>query len=269
MKAIPKISKKGFVLTVLSLVLIAVIAIGGSVAYFTDYDEVTNTFTMGRVKIGLDEPGWDDGDGLDLLPGNVRTKDPTVTAREGQSYMRIRMEIVDGGGNYITNADQLNLILETLYYDKEYGTAAPNIAENRKYSTTELQALIVQGKIDREYNKTDFVFAGIKTGNPAVRYYNYMANSGIFDAEAASPYTAVLFSNVVIAKDWNNEEIFILDGDEYETTPGGGLEVTVKGTGYKIILTAEAIQSSDMANALEAFMALDAATNVTRDTSGT
>lgn len=264
-----EISNKGLILTILSLALIAVIAIGGSIAYFTDYDEATNTFTMGKVKVDLDEPNWDDDDGLGLLPGNVRVKDPTVTAVEGQSYMRIRMEIVDGDGNYITDANQLKLILDTLYYDKAYGTMAPNIAENQKYLTTELQTLITLNNIDQQYNKTDFAFAGILTGNPAVRYYNYIANGGIFDATNTPPDTSVLFSNVVIPKDWNNEEIFILDGDEYETTSTGGLEVTIKGTGYKIILGVEAIQSSDMANAAEAFAALDTTAGVIRDTSGT
>lgn len=264
-----KISKKGLVLMILSLILIAVIAISGSLAYFTNYDEVTNTFTMGRVKIGLDEPGWDEDDGKELLPGSVRTKDPTVTAMEGQSYMRIRMEIVDGDGNYITDADQLQLILDSLYYDKAYGTALPNIAESQRYSVAGLQTLITQGKIDQQYNKTDFAFAGIETGKPAVRYYNYIANGGIFDATTTPSDTAVLFSNVVIAKDWSNKEIFTLSGDEYEATPTGGLEVIVKGTGYKIRLQAEAIQSTDVSGAAEAFTELDAATGVTRDTSGT
>lgn len=264
-----KISQKSLMLMILSLILIAVITISSSLAYFTSYDEVTNTFTMGRVKIGLEEPGWNEGDGKELLPGSVRTKDPTVTAMEGQSYLRIRMEIVDGDENYITNADQLQLILDSLYYDKAYGNAVPNIAEGEKYSVAQLQTLITQGKIDQQYNKTDFVFDGIETGKPAVRYYNYITNGGIFDATATPSDIAVLFSNVVIASDWSNKEIFILNGDEYEVTSTGGVEVIAKGTGYKIRLQAEAIQSTDMSGAAEAFTELDAATGVTRDTSGT
>jgi len=260
-------NKKGLTLVILSVVLIAVIALSGTIAYFTDFDEVTNTFVMGNVKIDLDEPNWNEEDGLNLLPGNVRTKDPTVTASEGQSYMRIRMEIVDGGGNLITDTDRIDLILATLFYDKAYGTTPSNIDESRKYSVSDLNALVAANKIHTEYNKDAFVFAGIETGKPSARYYNYIANGGIFDA-AAPADVAVLFSNVVIPKDWNNQEIFDLNGDLYDTTSNGGLEVTVPGTGYKIVLKAEAIQSSDMADADEAFAALNEATGVTIDANG-
>jgi len=262
MKVKMKLSKKGIILTLLALAVVVIIATGGSIAYFTDYGEAVNTFTMGKVKIDLKEPGWHDNDGKELLPGSVRTKDPTVTAMEGQSYMRVRMEIVDGNGNDITNARQRDLILKTLYYDAAYGTAAPNLSAGQKYAVADLTAMVAQGKIQQEYNKTNFTFAGIENGNPAVRYYNY---TGIFDSGKTPPDKAVLFTNIVIPKDWNNEEIFILDGDQYTTTPEGGIEITVKGTGYKIRITAEAIQSVNMANADEAFLALDAATGVTRD----
>ena len=261
-------SKKALLLTILSIVLVAVMAIGGTIAFFTDKDEVTNTFTMGNVKIDLDEPNWEEDDGLNLLPGNVRTKDPTVTAVDGKSYMRIRLEIVDGAGALITDADRINLILSSLYYDTAYGTASPNISETQKYSTTDLATLVTQNKANKEYNKTAFAFAGIETGKPGVRYYNYVANSGIFDATATPADKAVLFTNVVIAKDWNNEEIYILNGDTYTTGSDGRHEVTVAGSGYKIKIVAEAIQQSGMASDAEAFTALDAATGVTRDTSG-
>ncbi len=262
MKTKLKVSRKSLLLTILALGLVAVLAIGGSVAYFTDADEAVNTFTMGKVKIDLDEPGWEEDDGKDLLPGSVRVKDPTVTAVEGQSYMRVRMSIVDGEGNLITNEQQLALIMETLFYDTAYGTDEPNLAEGEKYEVADLDALVTQEKIQREYNHTDFTFAGIQTGNPAVRYYNY---NGIFNAETDPPDKAVLFSNVVVPKDWHNEEIFILDGDEYELSPEGSLEVTVKGTGYKVLIRAEAIQSVGMVSAEEAFAALDEAAGITRE----
>jgi len=261
-------NKKRLIITILSLVLVAVAAIGGSLAFFTDSDTVTNTFTMGNVEISLSEPGWDDDAGLGLLPGNVRTKDPTVTALEGKSYVRIRMEIVNGADELITDTDRIDLILNTLYYDTAYNTAQPNIQVTQKYGTADLATLITQNKIIGEYNKTDFEFAGIETGKSAVRYYNYTANSGIFDGTKTPADSAVLFSNVVIPKNWNNREIFDLNGDTYEVTSNGSLEVTVAGNGYKIILTSEAIQSSDMATAAEAFEALDSATGITRDTSG-
>ena len=260
-----RINRRGLLLAVLSAVLVAAIALGGTAAYFTDKDKAVNTFTMGRVKIKLEEPGWNDAtDGRGLLPGSARVKDPTVTALEGRSFMRIRMEIADGAGNPVTDPDRLALILSCLFYDKAYGTASPNLSANRKYETAELQALAAAGKITKQYNTDAFTFAGIETGKPAVRYYNYTKDGGIFDA--AKSDTAVLFSNVVIPLDWHNGEIFTLNGDTFEENQNGSLEVVTAGTGYKILLMAEAIQSTEMAGADEAFGKLDAAAGITRDT---
>ena len=267
-KLMKAISKKSLVLVIMAVVLVAVIAIGGTVAYFSGQDEVTNTFVMGKIDIDFDEPEWSDGDGDDLSPGAVLGKDPTVTATQGQSYMRVRMEIVDGEGNFITDEARRNLILETLFYDRAFGTDEASLKDGELYSTSDLQALAASGKIDAQYNKTDFVFAGIETGNPAVRYYNYIANDGIFDADSDDAKVAVLFTNVVISNSWHNEEIFVLSGDEYEAQDNGAIEVTEKGTGYKIRLSAEAMQSSEMADAATAFNELNNAMTITIDASG-
>jgi predicted ribosomally synthesized peptide with SipW-like signal peptide len=48
-------SKKKVVLIVASLCMVLMLAIGGTIAYFTDTDEATNTFTVGNVKIDLIE----------------------------------------------------------------------------------------------------------------------------------------------------------------------------------------------------------------------
>ena len=42
-----------------ALVLLLVVAVGGAIAYFTDTDTKTNTFTIGNVDISLTEDGWD------------------------------------------------------------------------------------------------------------------------------------------------------------------------------------------------------------------
>jgi len=265
---IMKKNKKTLIISVLTIALIVAVGINATLAYFTDKDTVTNTFTMGDIKINITEPGWSEEDGRGLLPGNVREKDPTVTALKGQSYMRVRMEVTDGDGSLITDTGRLNLILAALFYDTAYGSAGLNLKAGEKYSAAELQALVTAGKINRVFNASAFAFAGIETGKPAVRYYNYIANGGIFDAAKDPADRAVLFSNVVIPKDWHNEEMYILSGDTYAVTANGGLEVIEKGNGFKIILTAEAVQSSEMMNAAEAFAVLDDMTGVTRDTSG-
>lgn len=80
--------KKKLVL-LLALVLIAAASVSGTLAYFTDRDEITNTFTTGKVNISLDETDVDyygvkDGEGrvkensFRLIPGHSYVKDPIV-----------------------------------------------------------------------------------------------------------------------------------------------------------------------------------------------
>ena len=61
-----------------SIVLALILLIGGAVAYFTDTQSVTNTFTLGSVKIELTEPSWDEENGKNLVPGTEVAKDPTI-----------------------------------------------------------------------------------------------------------------------------------------------------------------------------------------------
>ncbi len=70
---------------IVSLVLVLVLAltaVGGTLAYFTDKTEVAeNTFTVGNVKIELTEPNWEGSgkeDAPEVYPGEALAKDPTV-----------------------------------------------------------------------------------------------------------------------------------------------------------------------------------------------
>ena len=71
-----------------AVVLLAVLVVGGAIAYFTDTESKTNTFTIGNVDITLTEDGWDaladtNNNELpdvaeDMMPGESVTKDPTI-----------------------------------------------------------------------------------------------------------------------------------------------------------------------------------------------
>ena len=71
-----------------AVVLLLVFVVGRAVAYFTDTESVTNTFTIGNVDITLTEPNWDDADDNNnnvpdaaesKTPGQKIAKDPTIT----------------------------------------------------------------------------------------------------------------------------------------------------------------------------------------------
>ena len=73
----------------LSMVLVAAIAVTGTLAFLTDKSEVlTNTFTFGNTEVTIAEPKWDaalaengiDGD-MKVVPGQTVAKDPTVTVK--------------------------------------------------------------------------------------------------------------------------------------------------------------------------------------------
>lgn len=77
--------KKNLLMLALSLCLVAVIVVGGTLAYFTDTTEsALNTFTMGEVGIALTETTTDTSDassntnnGIDYVnvqPGDTRSK---------------------------------------------------------------------------------------------------------------------------------------------------------------------------------------------------
>ena len=48
-------SKRKILLLAMSIIMIAILAIGGTLAYFTAEDSADNVFTMGNVDIELEE----------------------------------------------------------------------------------------------------------------------------------------------------------------------------------------------------------------------
>lgn len=88
--------------------LVAVVGIGGSLAYFTDTDTKTNTVTIGNVNGTMNEEK--DGETLtpdqegfvyeNILPGDALDKQPFVTlgTDSQDAYVRVRVEVVDTDG---------------------------------------------------------------------------------------------------------------------------------------------------------------------------
>lgn len=102
-----KTRNKALLLTMCAIVLV-VGSVFGTMAYLTDTEAVTNTFTVGSVGLSLDEAkvnemGKPDGSNrwqptetdkeqkYHLLPGHKYTKDPTVTVDAGSEESYVRM----------------------------------------------------------------------------------------------------------------------------------------------------------------------------------
>jgi len=88
-----------------AIVLLLVFVVGGAIAYFTDTDTKTNTFTIGNVDIDLVETAWDalpdeDNDKIpdaaeDMMPGEFVTKDPVIRNRstKNPAYVFVKLQV--------------------------------------------------------------------------------------------------------------------------------------------------------------------------------
>ena len=94
-------TKKRFVAILLCVTLVALAAIGATFAYLTDTKTVNNTFTMGNVKITLDETDIKNPNGArvtsneyNVYPGAVVTKDPIVhNTGKNAAYIRATVNV--------------------------------------------------------------------------------------------------------------------------------------------------------------------------------
>lgn len=91
--------KKKILAVVLAVVILAVAAVGATLAWLMDTTEaVVNTFTVGNVSIELTETITNDngegGNGYKLVPGNTYAKDPkvTVNADSEACYLFVKVE---------------------------------------------------------------------------------------------------------------------------------------------------------------------------------
>ena len=99
--------KKKLMAIALAVCVVAVLAAGASLAYFTDKtDAANNTFTMGNVKIALDETDLTKkGDSrtaagntyTNLYPGMDMVKDPTVhNTGKNAAWVRVIVRVANG-----------------------------------------------------------------------------------------------------------------------------------------------------------------------------
>lgn len=100
----------------MAAVLLVTATVFGTMAYLTSKDTVTNTFTVGKVQITLDEAPVNTAGEVQtgervkentykLMPGHTYAKDPTVTVKAGSEESYIRMLVT------ISNIDNVKAAL--------------------------------------------------------------------------------------------------------------------------------------------------------------
>ena len=213
---------------ILALVMCAVLLVGasvmGTVAYLTAQDQVVNTFTVGNVKIELDEakvdatgkaPNHNDrvkGNEYHLLPGLEYDKDPTVTVKAVSDEAYVRMLVK------VTNMVNLKAVFTDTSY---YGTDGVFLLQN-----------LIGG-----WDPAVWVYEG----------YTEAGNDGTYEFRYHQPVKAPT-SDVVL-------------DDLFETIKIPGKDVTSDNIAYldyvQIDVVAQAIQAAGFANADKAWEAIE------------
>ena len=85
--------KKSKKIIAIIIAALAIIITGGVIAYLTDTDTATNTFTIGAVSIDLTEDNWNATNAQNVVPGQVINKDPAVdNTGSNAAYVYIKIE---------------------------------------------------------------------------------------------------------------------------------------------------------------------------------
>lgn len=243
-----KTAKKAMLMTLCAIILV-VATVFGTMAYLTSTDEVNNTFTVGNVKITLDEAKVDpDGSPVEgaarvdrneykLLPGHTYTKDPTVTVVDGSEKSYVRMKVT------FNNASKII----ALCTDPEFADGGPTGVENaypliRMVNFVGANAAKWDGIIPDNMVETEDMlgnakyFANDAATDTLTYYFYYTETVAADDSDVA---LATLFNSIKVPE-W-------VTGDQLAELAD-----------FKITVVAEAIQADGFENADAAWAAFSA-----------
>ena len=272
--------KKKLTVIFLCVALAAIAIVGASLAYFTDTKSVTNTFTVGKVKIDLIESKFH-REGNDNS-GDTSIPDPThkVTADDG-------MEYVTTGHTMFTN-DEIKADAAT--YQDEYLAVkgknmlpscnfakcpyVVNIGANDAY--VRIRVMIPHdGDVDNDgiinaqwctssVESGEFIDgkAGGWSNAPALEVNGYTDDNGLkYDVYTFTRTKPLKAGAMTEWNVWNFVGIGkkVTNADIEKAIGNGVITETENGAlSLKVLVQADAIQAEGFANATEAFAAFDA-----------
>lgn len=141
--------------------VLGLVSVGGVSAYLTDYDKVSNEFTVGKVDIKLDEDDFDPEDQKKIEPGKVISKDPTIKntgINDAFVYMEVaipvsEVEASDERGNRLGKKSQELFSFEA---DKNWTLLKTSTVDNYK------MYVYAYNKILKAQEKTEALFKQVK-----------------------------------------------------------------------------------------------------------
>ena len=98
--------------------ILCLASVGGVSAYLTDYEKVSNEFTVGKVDIELKEPEWKPEENKKIVPSKVIHKDPQIT-NTGTNDAFVYMEVSIPMANVeaaAENGERLGKKVQELFY---------------------------------------------------------------------------------------------------------------------------------------------------------
>lgn len=232
-----KTKSKALLLTLCAVLLVAA-SVLGTMAYLTSTDTVTNTFTVGKVEIKLDETDVTNQTGprvqansYKLMPGTTYTKDPTVTVLKGSEDSYVRMKVTFNNATKI-----IALCTDPEFADEVTGVenAFPLI---RMVKFVEANAAKWDGIIpDNMVEMEDMLlmpkyFAYDKTADTLTYIFYYRETVTAPTADVVLP---VLFNSITVPEWVTGEQLAKLNN-------------------FKITVVAEAIQAGSFDNAADAW----------------
>lgn len=207
--------KKKILAVALAAIMLLVAITGASLAYLTDKDDQVNTFTSGKVditldeaEVTLDEDGYiaevlenrtsEDQDYGKMYPGQIITKDPTITVTEDSEKAYVAAKVT------ITVEDAADL-------QDLIGIEGTDLID--------INALASGGLMAEEFAAKDEhpLAGGILPVFGNENYSLYQAKEGdafvlyIFIENIMAPGEAVtLFDTLTIPTEWTNDEMAVI-----------------------------------------------------------
>ena len=232
-----KTKSKALLLTLCAVLLVAA-SVLGTMAYLTSTDTVTNTFTIGKVEITLDETDVTNPNGprvkansYKLMPGTTYTKDPTVTVKAGSEDSYVRMKVTFNNATKI-----IALCTDPEYADEVTGAenAFPLIRMVKfvEANAAKWDGIIPDNMVETGEMLTDAkYFTYDKTADTLTYIFYYRETVTATTADVVLP---VLFNSITVPEWVTGEQLAELNN-------------------FQITVIAEAIQAGSFADAVDAW----------------
>lgn len=211
-----KKTKKALLLAACAVLLVAA-SVMGTMAYLTSKDEVKNTFTVGNIKINLDEAKVDQmGDPIQgekrvkensykLIPKHTYVKDPTVTVLKKSEDCYVRLKVTFNNATEIIK----------LCTDPEFAEDGPTGVENafpliRMVSFVEANAakwdgIIPDNMVDTEEMLADAKYFAYDKATDTLTYYFYY--NEIVSAVDTDTVLPLLFESITVPEWVTGEQL--------------------------------------------------------------